>query len=263
VTIRTIDLGGDKLAHLLDTPPESNPFLGWRGIRISLDMPELFKAQLRAMLRVAARGDVRILLPMVSNLDELRRARAMLEETKEELRREKREFCEDCPLGVMVEVPSVALMADQFAGEADFFSLGTNDLVQYTLAVDRSTSRVADLYDPFHPAVLRLIGMVADSGYVHGVPVSICGEIAGDPLATVLLLGLGVESMSMSPGLIPEVKEVIRSFALARAREIADHCLTLKTGVCVQAYLEETVGPYLPYRHFSRRIGEDVVPDSD
>ena len=122
---------------------------------------------------------------------------------------------------------------------------------------------MAGLYDPFHQAVLRLIGMVAGSGHAHGVPVSICGEMGGDPLATVLLLGLGVESLSMSPGLIPEVKEVIRSFALARAREIADPCLTLKTGTCVQAFLEETVGPYLPYRHFSRRTGEDVVPDSD
>jgi len=255
VTIRTIDLGGDKLAHILGTVTESNPSLGWRGIRVSLDAPDLFKTQLRAMLRAGARGGVQILLPMVSSLDELRRARTMLEETREELRAEGQEVCQSCPLGVMVEVPSVALMADLFAREADFFSLGTNDLIQYTLAVDRSTSRVADLYDPFHPAVLRLIEMVVHSAQRHGIPVSICGEMAGDPLATVLLLGLGLESLSMSPGLIPEVKEVIRSFSLAQAREIAVRCLEMRTGKSVRAYLEETLGPHLVHRRLPRDAG--------
>ena len=239
VTIRTLDLGGDKLAHILDTTPEANPFLGWRGIRICLDTPELFKTQLRAILRAGVDADVQILIPMISNLDELRRARALLEETKEELSAEGQTFCQDCPLGVMVEVPSVALMADQFAAEADFFSIGTNDLTQYTLAVDRSMSRVAGLFDPFHPSVLRLIKMVTDSAHRHGIPCSICGEMGGDPLATVLLMGLGVECLSMSPGLIPEVKEVIRSSFLADARRIAARCLELKTGVEVHQYLEE------------------------
>ena len=248
VIIRTIDLGGDKLSHVLDTTPESNPFLGWRGIRVSLDTPELFRTQLRAILRAGARGEVRILLPMISSLDELRRVRTRLEEVKTELRTEGREFDEDCLLGVMVEVPSVALMIDQFAAEVDFFSLGTNDLTQYTLAVDRSTARVADLYDPFHPAVLRLIEMVARSGHKNEVAVSICGEMAGDPLATVLLMGFGIEQLSMSPGLIPEVKEVIRSFSLTQAQEIAAYCLELKTGAEVRAHLEEMVGPYLPNR---------------
>lgn len=248
VVIRTIDLGGDKLVHVLGSAPEANPFLGWRGIRICLDTPELFKTQLRALLRAGAEGEVRILLPMVSHLDELRQVKAILAETQEELRAEGREFCEHCPLGIMVEVPSVALMVDAFAEEVDFLSLGTNDLTQYTLAVDRSTARVADLYDPFHPAVLRLIEMVTDSGRRHGIPVSICGEMAGDPLATLLLIGLGIECLSMSPGLIPEVKAVIRASSLEQARQIADHCLKLKTGNAVRQYLEEKVGQLLPHR---------------
>jgi len=248
VVIRTIDLGGDKLAHVLGAHAESNPFLGWRGIRISLDTPDLFKTQLRAILRAGAKGEVQILLPMISTLDELHRAKSLLEEVKEELRAEGRDFCGDCQMGVMVEVPSVALMADQFAAEAEFLSLGTNDLTQYTLAVDRSTAKVANLYDPFHPAVLRLIKMVAESGRKHGTPVSICGEMAGDPLATVLLLGFGIECLSMSPGLIPEVKEVIRSYSLTRARQIADTCLEFETGVSVRRYLEDAIGQCLPHR---------------
>jgi phosphoenolpyruvate-protein phosphotransferase (PTS system enzyme I) len=247
VTIRTIDLGGDKLAHALDSPVEANPYLGWRGIRISLDTPELFRTQLRAILRAGVHGEVRILLPMVASLEELLTAREILTETKEELRRSGTAFGDNCPLGVMVEVPSVALMADHFAAEADFLSLGTNDLIQYTLAVDRGNARVAPLYDPFHPAVLRLIAMVADSGHRHRIPVSICGEIGGDPLATVLLIGMGIERLSMSPGLIPEVKEVIRSTGLARAREIADSCRTLRTGADIKSYLEAEIGPQLPY----------------
>jgi phosphotransferase system enzyme I (PtsI) len=239
VVIRTIDLGGDKLAHVLDTTPEANPFLGWRGIRISLDTPEMFKTQLRAVLRAGAKGEVQILLPMISSLDEIRRARVLLEETKTELRASGQPFQKQCKLGVMVEVPAVALMADQFAREADFFSLGTNDLVQYTLAVDRGASRVADLYDPFHPAVLRLIRMVADSGRQRGIPVSICGEMAGDPRATGLLLGLGLEQLSTNPGLLPQIKEAVRSVDLARSRQVAAHCVELDTGAAVRRYLEQ------------------------
>ena len=249
VVIRTLDLGGDKLSHVLDTPPEANPFLGWRGIRICLDTPELFKTQLRALLRAGACGEVQILLPMISNLDELQRARALLEEAKYELRAEGRSFAEDCKLGIMVEVPSMALMADRFASEVDLLSLGTNDLTQYTLAVDRGTSKVAGLYEPYHPAVLRLAKMVCDSGRRAGTAVSICGEMAGDPLATALLIGLGLERLSLSPGLIPEVKEVIRAISAAQAREVAVACLEMRTGKEVRQHLEDVVGKYLPFWH--------------
>ena len=249
VIIRTLDLGGDKLSHVLESSPEANPFLGWRGIRICLDTPDLFKTQLRALLRAGIYGEVQILLPMISSIDELWRARALLEEAKVELRELGQAFAEDCKLGIMVEVPSVALMTDQFAGEVDLLSLGTNDLTQYTLAVDRGTSKVAGLYDPFHPAVLRLIKMVADSGHRSETSVSICGEMAGDPLATVLLLGLGLECLSMSPGLIPEVKEVIRAISVEEARQIADKCLEMRTGDEVRHHLENAIGKYLPFWH--------------
>lgn len=249
VVIRTLDLGGDKLSHVLDTPPEANPFLGWRGIRICLDTPELFKTQLRALLRAGAYGEVQILLPMISNLDELRRARVLLDEAKYELQAEGHSFAEDCKLGIMVEVPSMALMVDRFASEVDLLSLGTNDLTQYTLAVDRGTSKVADLYEPYHPAVLRLAKMVCDSGRRAGTPVSICGEMAGDPLATALLIGLGLERLSLSPGLIPEVKEVIRAISVMQAREVSAACLEMRTGEEVREHLEGVIGRYLPFWH--------------
>ena len=247
VVIRTMDLGGDKLSHVLEVPPEANPFLGWRGIRICLDAPDLFKTQLRALLRAGVQGEVQILLPMISSLNELRRIRELVEEAKDELRVAGQPFAEHCKLGIMVEVPSVALMADRFAGEVDFFSLGTNDLTQYALAVDRGMSKVAWLYDPFHPAVLRLIEMVADSGQRTNTPVSICGEMAGDPLATTLLLGLGLNCLSLSPGLIPEVKEVIRAIHAEKARQIADECLAMDTGTEVREYLGDAVGEYVPF----------------
>jgi phosphotransferase system enzyme I (PtsI) len=255
VVIRTMDLGGDKLAHVLDAAPESNPFLGWRGIRICLDTPELFKTQLRALLRAAVDGDLRILLPMISGLEEVRQVRALLEETRAELRADGLPFRADCPLGVMVEVPSAALMTEELATEVDFLSLGTNDLTQYTLAVDRGTASVAKRYEPLHPAVLRLIRMVAVGGGRRGTPVSICGEMAGDPLVTALLIGLGLLSLSMSPGRVPEVKEAIRATTLLEAQRLAEHCLGLSTGTAVRAYLEETTGHRPSHRGPARRTG--------
>lgn len=237
--IRTLDLGGDKLTHVLDTAREANPFLGWRGIRICLDNLDLFKTQLRALLRAGVYGDVQILLPMVSNVQEIRRTRAVIEETKAELRQEGTPFGETCKLGVMIEVPAAAILVDQMAAEADFLSLGTNDLTQYTLAVDRGSAKVAELYDPFQPAVLRLIKAVSDAGTKAGVPTSICGEMAGDPQAVPLLLGLGVRILSLSPGLIPEVKEVVRVLELERAREVASRCLELESGPEVRSHVEQ------------------------
>ena len=254
VTIRTIDLGGDKLSHVLDVKSESNPFLGWRGIRICLDEPELFKTQLRALLRAGCEGEVQILLPMISDIREFTQALVLLEEAKQELRARGQAFQQDCKVGIMVEVPSVAIMVDQFARQVDFLSLGTNDLTQYALAVDRGTSRVANLYDPFHPAVLRLIEMVAEGGERHDKPVSICGEMAGDPLATILLIGLGLKSLSLSPGLIPEVKEIVRATTCQQAREVAKQCLLMQSGDEVRGYLEEVMGEILPFWRRASRM---------
>ncbi|MFH1570743.1 MAG: phosphoenolpyruvate--protein phosphotransferase [Gemmatimonadota bacterium] len=238
VVIRTIDLGGDKLAHAVETSSEANPFLGWRGIRICLDMPELFRTQLRAILRAGARGEVQILLPMISTLSEVRRAREMIRETAVELRAEGRPFQQDCKVGIMVEVPSAAITSDQFAREVDFFSLGTNDLTQYTLAVDRGQPKVASLFDSLHPAVLTLIKSVADSARRQGIPASVCGEMAGDPVAAFVLLGLGLRALSVSPGLIPEVKEIVRGTRLAEAERVAAQCLQLDSGAAARQLIE-------------------------
>ena len=248
VVIRTFDLGGDKIAHSLPPLSEPNPFLGWRGIRLSLDNPALFKVQLRAMLRAGVAGDLRILIPMVSTIEQVRATKSLIRESAKELRREGKNCVGECKIGIMIEVPSTAVTTDLFAPEVDFFSLGTNDLVQYTLAVDRTMPRVSELYDHFHPAVLRLIQLVAASGTRHHLPTSICGEMAGDPLAAVLLLGLGIETFSLSPGLIPELKEAIRATEMSRAQEVAARCLNLESGAAVRATVEEAMGDNIPRR---------------
>ena len=252
VVIRTLDLGGDKLSHVVETVPEANPFLGWRGIRMCLDEPELFKTQLRAAMRAGAAGEVHLLLPMVSTVEQVRTARKIIEETRAELEHKGQPFQAECKLGIMVEVPSTAIMAEGFASEIDFFSLGTNDLIQYTLAVDRSMARVADLYDPFDPAVLKLIKGVTASGRAHNLPPSICGELAGDPMATMLLVGLGLECLSMSPGLIPEVKEIVRAIRRQDAEQLANECLAMESGRRVWAHVEETTRRYLPKERAAR-----------
>jgi len=248
VVIRTFDLGGDKLAHAIGPISERNPFLGWRGIRLCLDNPDLFKLQLRALLRAGVGGDLHILLPMITNLDELRKAKTLIKEVTSELEDDKLSYASTYKVGVMVEVPSVAITIEMFVPEVDFLSLGTNDLVQYTLAVDRGTPRVADLYDHYHPAVLKLIKEVADCGLRHCIPTSVCGEMAGDPLAATLLLGLGVKILSVSPGLIPELKEAIRATTLSRAQEIAQQCLSMDSGIRVRTCVEEAFSASGPSR---------------
>ena len=245
VVIRTLDLGGDKLSHSIDSMPEANPMLGWRGIRISLDTPDLFKAQIKAILRAAVTGQARILLPMVSNLDEVKRARGFIVEAAAELAAAGVEHRADCDLGVMIEVPSAAITSRQFAEHVDFFSLGTNDLVQYTLAVDRGTARVADLYDPLHPAVLHLIKQVADSAQAADIPAGICGEMASDPEAAVILMGLGILQLSVSPTAIPELKEVIRAIRLDDATQLAAQALTLTSGSQVRQIVQARIGDAL------------------
>ena len=211
VIIRTMDAGGDKLPIEPLTEPEPNPFLGWRGIRVSLSRPAMFRDQLRAILRASAHGKLAVMFPLVSGLSELLQARDMLNRCMDELTREGIPFNEKIPVGVMIEVPSAAVCADLLAPNVDFFSIGTNDLIQYTVAVDRVNPHVADLYKPTHPAVIRLIKKTVEAGEAHGIWTGVCGEMAGDIRLTPLLLGLGVEELSVSPKIVPRVGQVIRS----------------------------------------------------
>jgi len=221
VIIRTIDLGGDKFLSHIRTPPELNPFMGWRAIRFCLAQPAIFKTQLRAILRASRSPNVKMMYPMVSNVGEVLGANALLEEAKRELRSEGQPFNEALEVGVMIEVPSAAIMANLIAPHVKFFSLGTNDLVQYTLAVDRVNERIAYLYEPTHPAIIRLIKMTIDVGHEFGIWTGICGEMAGNPLMVPLLMGLGADELSVSPSLVPLVKDVIRNVSYAQTEALA------------------------------------------
>jgi phosphotransferase system enzyme I (PtsP) len=237
VTIRTLDIGADKYPPYLNLAREENPFLGWRSIRISLEMPELFKTQVRAILRVGTLGRVRLLLPMISGLEEIRRSKELIEEAKDELRRQGTDFDPSVPLGMMVEVPSAVALASHLIREVDFFSIGTNDLIQYLLAVDRNNSRVATLYEPLHPAVLQAIHDTVQAARGAGKWVGMCGEMASDPLCTIVLLGLGLDDLSMGPFFIPVVKRIIRSVPYAAVRALARDVLGLATVKEVKGYL--------------------------
>ncbi|HPE88484.1 MAG TPA: phosphoenolpyruvate--protein phosphotransferase [Spirochaetales bacterium] len=229
VTIRTLDVGGDKVVPDLAIEEEKNPLLGWRAIRYCLSDKELFQSQLRAILRASVSGDARIMFPMISGPVELDSALAQLEEAKAECRRRGQGFREDIPVGIMIEVPSAAMIADILAPKVDFFSIGTNDLIQYTIAVDRGNERVAYLHEPFHPAVVRLVKKVIDDGHAAGIPVSMCGEMASDPFAAVVLLGLGLDEFSMSAVSVPDVKRTIRSIGFAEAEAVANEVLKLSS----------------------------------
>lgn len=222
VIIRTLDIGGDKLMHLPQMSSEHNPFLGCRAIRLCLDQPELFKTQLRAVLRASAHGNVRIMYPMVSSLDEVRRANALLAECKEELRHAGRDFNPDIQTGTMIEVPAAALIAPHLAREVAFFSIGTNDLVQYTIAVDRGNERITNLYQPTHPAVLRLIKITADAAHANGIWVGVCGEMASEFHLTPLLLGLGIDELSVGTASVPRIKRAVQSLDLSECRQLAE-----------------------------------------
>lgn len=219
--IRTLDIGGDKSLPYFSPGFEENPFLGWRAIRISLSVTEVFRIQLRALLRASAFGNIKIMFPMIISLEEWSQAKSWVEKCKNELRNENLPFNEAIELGVMVETPAAVMMAGELAGETGFMSLGTNDLTQYTLAVDRLNSRVQALYNPLHPAVIRSIRMVADASAACGKPVGICGELAGNPKALKLLLGLGLSKLSISPADIPEIKYLIRKTSMDEARKLA------------------------------------------
>jgi phosphotransferase system enzyme I (PtsI) len=235
-TFRVLDLGGDKMLPVAHR--EHNPFLGWRGVRILLDKPELLRPQLRALVRASAHGPLRILIPMVTSMQEVHRFRNEMDRVMAELSNEGVPFDTEIPLGVMVEVPAVALMADEYAAEVDFLSLGTNDLTQYTLAVDRGNDLVASIYQELHPAVLRLIKATVDAGRRHGVPVSLCGEMGANSSFVPILVGLGLREISASPVYVPEVKRLIRAITASDAQELAAHVLEAKDGHQVLTVLE-------------------------
>jgi phosphotransferase system enzyme I (PtsI) len=239
VTVRTWDVGLEALAPSGPTSP--NPALGERALRLLRRAPEPFRVQLRALLRAGQHGPVRIMFPFVGGPGDLRRVLELLEQAKGELRAEGKDFREDVPVGVNLEVPSAAVVADLLAPDVDFFSVGTNDLIQYLLAVDRTDPRVSSLYEPLHPAVLRTLGRIAAAAEAHGRPLSVCGEMAGQPLEAVLLVGLGFRALSMAPSAIPRVKEALRSVSAADARALAERCLSLATGTEIEALVRATL----------------------
>jgi len=241
LTIRTLDAGGDKLLEGVPHMTEQNPALGMRAIRLSLSMQAEFKKQLRAILRVSALGKVRIMFPMISGLDELRRAKALLEECKSELAAAGILFDSRIQVGIMVEIPSAVMMADLLAAEADFFSVGTNDLIQYTLAIDRSNDHLSDLYQPLHPAVLRSLSRVVEVAHAAGIEACICGEMAGDPLYLPILLGLGYDELSMGSASIPRVKQILRRCTREQAVVIAETCSKFSTAAEVESYLKSEI----------------------
>ena len=225
VIIRTLDLGGDKLLSHVNLAEEMNPFLGWRAIRLCLEEKDLFRTQLRAILRASVFGDLKIMYPMVSGVEELEAANVLLDECRSQLRAEGTAFADAIEIGVMIETPSAAMIADSLAKRVQFFSIGTNDLIQYTLAVDRLNEKIAHLYEPTHPGILRLIKATVDAGQAHGIWTGVCGEMASDLAVVPLLLGLGVAELSVTPSMVPRVKMLIRSIEMSQARELAAFAL--------------------------------------
>lgn len=246
VIVRTMDIGGDKPPSFLQFPPEMNPFLGWRAIRICLDNHPLFKTQLRAILRAAVGYKALIMFPMISAVEELVAARQVLDEVKAELEAEGLEYAKEVPVGIMVETPAAAMLTDALSKYADFFSVGTNDLTQYTLAVDRGNERVAGLYQPLHPAVLRLIKVTIDQAHQHGRWVGMCGELAGMQKAIPILLGIGLDEFSMVPRAVPEAKWLIGQLSDDEAARIAEHALGLGTAAEIEAYMKEVLDQFKP-----------------
>ncbi len=239
--IRTFDIGADKSSDLFEIPSEKNPFLGWRGIRLALDNEEIFSTHLRALLRASPFGNLHLMFPMVSSVSEMRRLSALLERVEEELKEEGHDVNPNYRKGIMIETPSSVLMADMLSLEVDFFSIGTNDLIQYLLTVDRGNERVAHLYDPFHPAVVRSIRNVVKAAKSNGKWVGVCGEMAAHPETAMLLIGLGVDEMSTSPILVPKIKRLIRSVTISEARDMADEALEMKTAGRIRVLYEDFI----------------------
>ncbi len=238
VIIRTFDLGGDKISHSIPTEAELNPFLGWRAIRVSLTMKDLFRTHLRAILRASSLRNIKVMFPMICSVEELNEALETLEEAKDMLRSEGRDFDATIPVGIMIEIPSAVMMADHMAKKVDFFSIGTNDLTQYALAVDRTNDRIAQLFEPLHPGVLKLIKMTVDASHANKIPVAVCGEMSADPLAALLLIGLEVDELSMAPTFVPSIKRMIMDSKYADVQKIARKALEQETAADVKNILK-------------------------
>ncbi|HEY1588065.1 MAG TPA: putative PEP-binding protein, partial [Polyangia bacterium] len=245
-TFRTFDLGGDKVVPFAALGDEANPALGLRSIRLCLRERKLFKAQLRGLLRASVHGRMRIMFPMISGVGELREAKEVLEEAKAELVREGTPFDPKLPVGIMVEMPSAVMVADLLAKECDFLSIGTNDLIQYSLAIDRVNEHVGYLYHPLHPAILRMVRYVVDAGHAAGVRVGMCGEMAGEPMFGLILLGLGLDELSMNSTAIAVVKSVLRGTTLAAAKEMAEAALSMATAQEIETMVQDVMSKSYP-----------------
>lgn len=261
-TIRTLDLGGDKFNHVLPIAAEMNPAMGLRAIRFCLKEPAIFRTQLHAILRASAFGPVRIMFPMISGIAELRTAKKHLEEVKAELAEKKIPFDKNIKVGSMIEIPSASIMADRLAGLVDFFSIGTNDLIQYTLAIDRVNEHVSYLYEPLHPAVLRIVRNISEAGQKAGIEVAMCGEMAGTPLYIPLLVGLGINALSMTAQSVPRAKKILRAISLKEAEKLVEHAFTLDTAAEIDAYLREVIRKKWPQAFPRDLIEEHLTKNS-
>ncbi len=246
VVIRTLDIGGDKYSSYFENEKESNPFLGWRSIRFCLSNIDIFKVQLRAILRASAIGKVRIMFPMITGLNELKKVINILDEVKNNLKNNNIAFDENIEIGIMIETPSAAVISESLAKYVDFFSIGTNDLIQYTLAVDRGNEKISHLFDPYHPGVLRLIKITADAAKKNKIHIAMCGEMAGVPYFTPFLIGIGIEELSMIASSIPEVKKIIRNFTIKEASKIARKVLQMEEAEQIKKYLRDIIVSKFP-----------------
>jgi phosphoenolpyruvate-protein phosphotransferase (PTS system enzyme I) len=242
--VRTLDIGGDKELPYLNLPKEMNPFLGYRALRLCLDQQDLFRTQLRALLRASVYGNLKIMFPMIATLDEFREAKFILEEEQQQLEAKGITISKNFEVGIMVEIPSTAVMADTFAKEVDFFSIGTNDLIQYTMAADRTNERVSYLYQPYNPAILRLVKMVIDAAHKEGKWTGMCGEMAGDEIAIPLLLGMGLDEFSMSATSILKARSLISKLSKAEMEKLVQSVLSLDTNDAVKAAVERAVAAH-------------------
>lgn len=255
VIVRTLDIGGDKFSHALETYTELNPYLGCRAIRFSLVNKEIFRTQLRAILRASVTRNLRIMYPLISGIGEMIAANAILEEMKDELRDKGIPFDEDIPIGAMIEVPSAVMIARDLARNLSFLSIGTNDLIQYALAVDRGNEKIAHLYEPLHPGVLRMIAVVINAGEEYGLPVSVCGEMASDPICSLVLMALGIERLSMAPNMIPVVKEVVRNVKLNQLRDFGMELLDCSRSTDIKFRLNEVLKELIS---FNPQLAEEI-----